>query len=237
MVDYIVTVAVQSAAGTNAVTSAIPGLMDYSLEITVGVVLILFFVNLRGLREAGRTFAFPTYFFAACMAVVIIGGLAREVVGDLPQYDPVHAPGAFPMGGGSALLSFGAIYILLKSFANGGSSLTGLEAISNGVSAFRSPRGRNARKTLVVMSCILGTLVAGESDLAGVDDDDEVTGVDVVRERGLVLATQQRRRLHGQTTEDDVFGVDDVPLPGDVAGLGGVSAHVETFAWFECQGW
>ena len=166
MVDYIVTVAVQSAAGTNAVTSAIPGLMDYSLEITVGVVLILFFVNLRGLREAGRTFAFPTYFFAACMAVVIIGGLAREVVGDLPQYDPVHAPGAFPMGGGSALLSFGAIYILLKSFANGGSSLTGLEAISNGVSAFRSPRGRNARKTLVVMSCILGTLVAGVSWLA-----------------------------------------------------------------------
>jgi amino acid transporter len=166
MVDYIVTVAVQSAAGTNAVTSAIPGLMDYSLEITVGVVLILFFVNLRGLREAGRTFAFPTYFFAACMAVVIIGGLVREVVGGLPQYDPVHAPGAFPMGSGSALLSFGAIYILMKSFANGGSSLTGLEAISNGVSTFRTPRGRNARKTLVVMSCILGTLVAGVSWLA-----------------------------------------------------------------------
>ena len=166
MVDYVVTVAVQSAAGTNAVTSAIPGLMNYSLEITVAVVLILFFVNLRGLREAGRTFAFPTYFFAACMAMVIIGGLVREVVGDLPQYDPAHAPGAFPMGSGGALLSFGAIYILLKSFANGGSSLTGLEAISNGVSAFRSPQGRNARKTLVVMSCILGTLVAGVSWLA-----------------------------------------------------------------------
>src|SRR5665811_1435215 len=166
MVDYIVTVAVQSAAGTNAVTSAIPGLTQYSLEITVGVVLILFFVNLRGLREAGRTFAFPTYFFAASMAVVIIGGLVREVLGDLPQYDPAHAPGAFPMGNSSTLLSFGAIYILLKSFANGGSSLTGLEAISNGVSAFRSPNGINARKTLVVMSCILGTLVAGVSWLA-----------------------------------------------------------------------
>ena len=166
MVDYIVTVAVQSAAGTNAVTSAIPGLADYSLEITVGVVLILFFVNLRGLREAGRAFAFPTYFFVASMAVVIIGGLAREVLGDLPQYDPVHAKGAFELGHGSSLLSFGAIYILLKSFANGGSSLTGLEAISNGVSAFRSPQGRNARRTLVVMSCVLGTLVAGVSWLA-----------------------------------------------------------------------
>src|SRR5664279_3196308 len=166
MVDYIVTVAVQSAAGTNAVTSAIPGLAPFSLEITVTVVLILFYGNLRGLREAGRAFAFPTYFFVASMAVVIIGGIVREVLGDLPQYDPASASGAFPMGQGTTLLSFGALYILLKSFANGGSSLTGLEAISNGVSTFRTPRGRNARTTLVVMSCILGTLVAGVSWLA-----------------------------------------------------------------------
>jgi len=166
MVDYIVTVAVQSAAGTNAVTSAIPSLAPYNLEITVAVVLILFFGNLRGLREAGRTFAFPTFFFAGSMTVVIIGGLVREVIGDLPHYNPVTAPGAFPMGHSTALLSFGAIYILLKSFANGGSSLTGLEAISNGVSTFKTPRGLNARKTLVVMSCILGFLVAGVSWLA-----------------------------------------------------------------------
>lgn len=166
MVDYIVTVAVQSAAGTNAVTSAIPVLTPYSLEITVTVVLILFYGNLRGLREAGRTFAFPTYFFAGSMLVVIIGGIIREALGDLPQYNPATAANAFPMGNGTALLSFGAIYILMKSFANGGSSLTGLEAISNGVSTFRTPRGRNARTTLVVMSCILGFLVAGVSWLA-----------------------------------------------------------------------
>ena len=168
MVDYIVTVAVQSAAGTNAVTSAIPVLLPYNLEITVAVVLILFFGNLRGLREAGRTFAFPTYFFAGSMFVVIIGGFVREVLGDLPHYDPANAAGAIPMGHGTALLSFGAIYILLRSFANGGSSLTGLEAISNGVSTFKSPRGLNARRTLVVMSCILGFLVAGVSWLAHV---------------------------------------------------------------------
>lgn len=166
MIDYIVTVAVQSAAGTNAVTSAIPWLVPYSLEITVAVVLILFYGNLRGLREAGRAFAFPTYFFVASMAVVIIGGLVRELLGDLPHYDPASAPGAWPMGHGVSLLSVGAIYILLKSFANGGSSLTGLEAISNGVSTFRTPRGRNARSTLVVMSAILGMLVAGVSWLA-----------------------------------------------------------------------
>lgn len=165
MVDYIVTVAVQSAAGTNAVTSAVPGLVPYNLEITVTVVLILFFGNLRGLREAGRTFAFPTYFFAGSMAIVIIGGVVRQVFGDLPQYNPATA-GAFPMGHSSALLGFGAIYILLKSFANGGSSLTGLEAISNGVSTFKAPRGLNARKTLVVMSCILAFLVGGVSWLA-----------------------------------------------------------------------
>src|SRR5664280_1666719 len=100
------------------------------------------------------------------MTVVIIGGLVREVIGDLPHYNPVTAPGAFPMGHSTALLSFGAIYILLKSFANGGSSLTGLEAISNGVSTFKTPRGLNARKTLVVMSCILAFLVAGVSWLA-----------------------------------------------------------------------
>jgi amino acid transporter len=166
MVDYIVTVAVQSAAGTNAVTSAIPVLVPYNLEITVTVVLILFYGNLRGLREAGRTFAFPTYFFAGSMFVVIIGGGVRLMLGDLPQYNPATAPGAFQMGHSTTLLSFGAIYILLKSFANGGSSLTGLEAISNGVSTFKPPRGVNARRTLVVMSCILGFLVAGVSWLA-----------------------------------------------------------------------
>ena len=166
MLDYIVTVAVQASAGTAAVTSAIPALSDYQLEITVGVVLVLFYGNLRGLREAGRLFAFPTYFFIACMAVVIIGGLVREILGDLPHYDPTTAVGAFPVGEGSPLLSIGAVYILMKSFANGGSSLTGLEAISNGVSTFRPPQGFNARRTLVIMSVLLGTLVAGVSWLA-----------------------------------------------------------------------
>ncbi len=166
MLDYIVTVAVQASAGSAAVTSALPGLGAYQLEITVGVVAVLFYGNLRGLREAGRLFAFPTYFFVASLGIVIVLGIVREVLGDLPHYDPTTAVGAFPAGGGSPLLSVGAVYILLKSFANGGSSLTGLEAISNGVSTFKSPQGLNARRTLVIMSVLLGTLVAGVSWLA-----------------------------------------------------------------------
>ncbi|MGZ4654770.1 amino acid permease [Oryzihumus sp.] len=166
MLDYIVTVAVQAAAGTAAVTSAVPALASWSLWITVGVVLVLFYGNLRGIREAGRAFAFPTYFFLASMTVVIVTGVVRELLGDLPHYDPMTSPGAFPVGHGSSLLTFGAIFILMKSFANGGSSLTGLEAISNGVSTFHTPQGLNARKTLVVMSSVLAFLVAGVSWLA-----------------------------------------------------------------------
>jgi amino acid transporter len=168
MIDYIVTVAVQAAAGTAAVTSAVPALnhnKHVPLAITVGVVVLLFYGNLRGLREAGRTFAFPTYFFAGSMLLVIIGGVVREIFGDLPHY-ATHVQGGVPIGTGHSILSAMAVFVLLRSFANGGSSLTGLEAISNGVSAFQRPQGLNARQTLVVMSCILGTLVAGVSWLA-----------------------------------------------------------------------
>ncbi len=166
MLDYIVTVAVQAAAGTNAVTSAVPELLPWSQPITLGVVGVLCYGNLRGLREAGRAFAFPTYFFVGAMALVIGFGLYHEITGDLATYDPTTAPGAFPVGSGGTLLSIGGLYVLLKAFANGGSSLTGLEAISNGVSAFTRPEGRNARVTLVAMSVILGSLVAGVSWLA-----------------------------------------------------------------------
>lgn len=168
MLDYIVTVAVQSAAGTDALVSAFAGLEPYKLEITVGVVCLLFYGNLRGIREAGRAFAFPTYFFVGSMIVVIVLGVVKDLIGDLPTYDPLTAANAYPIGNHSALLSFGAIYVLLKAFANGGSSLTGLEAISNGVSMFRPPAGPNARKTLVVMSALLGFLVLGVSWLAHV---------------------------------------------------------------------
>jgi amino acid transporter len=168
MIDYIVTVAVQAAAGTAAISSAIPSLRgrDVTLTITVIIVLLLAYGNLRGLREAGRTFALPTYLFVTMGGLVVVVGVLREIFGDLPQY-AVNLKGQLPITDKhEAILTGAAIFVLLRAFANGGSSLTGLEAISNGVSAFKRPEGVNARRTLSTMSVLLGSLVLGISFLA-----------------------------------------------------------------------
>ncbi|MBO0730968.1 MAG: amino acid permease [Acidimicrobiaceae bacterium] len=172
LIDYTVTVAVQSSAGTDALASAFPALSSYKLPITCGVVLLLLYGNLRGLREAGRIFAVPTYLFIATTAAVIIVGLVRYATSGLPHAQlrsgvlTQHASAIGHTGSDHGLLMGVTLFIILKAFANGGSSLTGLEAISNGVGAFRPPEGRNARKVLVIMSCTLGFLVLGVSILA-----------------------------------------------------------------------
>ncbi|MEY9962182.1 amino acid transporter [Streptacidiphilus sp. MAP12-16] len=176
LIDYIVTVAVQTAAGTVALLSLVHLLGgnhynwvdNYQLPISVFIVLLLCWGNLRGIREAGRAFAAPAYLFMAAMGLLLGVAALRLIFGDLPKAN-VHANGAFALGthgNNSALLMGATIGLLLKAFANGGTSLTGLEAISNGVSAFRNPQGPNARKTLVTMSVTLGTLVLGVSTLA-----------------------------------------------------------------------
>lgn len=167
LIDYVVTVAVQAAAGTVAVASSIPALGPYSLEITIGVVLVICYANLRGLREAGRPFAIPTYFFAVMIGAMIITGVVRQLFfGGLPRIDATHLVGAVPIHQGSGLIEGASILIILRAFANGGSSLTGVEAISNTVGALREPAGINGRKVLTRMACILGFLVAGVSYLA-----------------------------------------------------------------------
>ena len=166
LIDYVVTVAVQSAAGTVAVVSAIRPLGPYSLEITFGVVLVMCYANLRGLREAGRSFAVPTYLFITVMTLMILIGVTREVISGLPTYDPQHMSGVVEIHQDSGLMMGASILVLLRAFANGGSSLTGVEAISNTVSVFRKPQGLNARRVLTAMACILGFLVGGVSYLA-----------------------------------------------------------------------
>ncbi|MEU8822085.1 APC family permease [Streptomyces sp. NPDC048636] len=173
LVDYIVTVAVQVSAGTNAIISFAhllgdtwTGLDHLQLPLSALVIVFLAYGNLRGLREAGRVFAVPAYLFMLAVGLMLVVGVVRGLTGQLPHAD-VHAAGAVPLGeSGDGLLYGASLFIVLRSFANGGSSLTGLEAISNGVSVFREPQGRNARRTLVAMSCVLGTLVLGVSAMA-----------------------------------------------------------------------
>jgi amino acid transporter len=169
LIDYVVTVAVQVAAGTAAVASAIPALNDPDLLtiISVCVVVLMCYGNLRGIREAGQAFAVPTYLFSASVILVIITGLIREALGNLPQYH-YPLPGQYGSAHNShvSLITFGMIFVLLRAFANGGSSLTGIEAVSNAVSAFEPPEGRNARRVLVIEGTILGSLVAGISWMA-----------------------------------------------------------------------
>jgi amino acid transporter len=169
LIDYVVTVAVQVVAGTAAVVSAVPALGPYTLEITIAVILLMCYGNLRGLKEAGRAFAIPTYLFTGSVVLMILVGVVREIFGDLPKYVPHALPDHYPIGSGTAgLLSFVMIFTLLRAFANGGASLTGIEAVSDAVGAFKPPEGPNARRVLVTEGVILGFLVAGISWLAHV---------------------------------------------------------------------
>lgn len=165
LIDYTVTVAVQCTAGTDALTSLIPRLTPYTVPITVAVIVILCYGNLRGLREGAKVFAVPTYLFIFGLGSVVVVGLFREALGDVPA-QIARQSGMLPFGHHSGLIEFAAITAILRGVANGGSSLTGLEAISNSIGAFRRPEARNGRRTLVVMSSVLGFLVLGVTLLA-----------------------------------------------------------------------
>jgi amino acid transporter len=160
MLVYIVTLAIQAAAGVAAIISTFPAAAPWKMHMIFAVIVLLTYGNLRGVKEAGKAFAFPTYFFVGCMFIVFGMGLWRLANGTLPVLD-TDLPGAIPLGQEQGLLTFAAIFILLRAFANGGSSLTGLEAISDGVALFKAPEHVNAKRTLVIMSTLLGTLVLG----------------------------------------------------------------------------
>jgi amino acid transporter len=161
MIDYVVTVAVQCASGTFAVVSAIPALGIYHLEITVAALLIISYANLRGLREAGRIFAVPVYSFIIMLTVLIVTGVVRQIFWGLPQYDPAQIAGAVPVHQGNGLVMGATVLVVLRAFANGGTSLTGVESIADAVNIFRKPQGPNARRVLTAMACILGFLLVG----------------------------------------------------------------------------
>jgi amino acid transporter len=166
LTDYILTVAVSVAAGTAALTSAASGLAPYTLEIAIFFVVIIAYGNLRGVRESGRVFAVPTYFFILNMIVLLGLGFWKLSAGSLP-IENFHHAGLVKVGSpGDGLFLGAAIFVVLRAFASGGAAVTGVEAISNGVPAFREPSWKNARQTLVIMGCTLGAMFLGLSILA-----------------------------------------------------------------------
>jgi amino acid transporter len=160
LTDYILTVAVSIAAGVAQITSAYPELFPYRVWISVGAVFLIMLINLRGVKESGMAFSIPTYFFIAMLFVTVGTGLIRHFTGTLGVVvDPPHLEVE------SVVLAI-TPFLLLHAFSSGTAALTGIEAISNGITAFKEPRSHNAGITLIWMAVILATLFLSISFLA-----------------------------------------------------------------------
>ena len=179
LVDYVLTVAVSVAAGVAAMTSAVPALAGHKVLIGMICVAGIAFANIRGVRESGRVFAVPTYFFIVSFTVLLAGGAYRFLSGTLP---PAPAEAA-PMT--EALTWF----LVLRAFSSGCTAMTGTEAISNGIPAFHEPESRNAAITLGSMAVVLGTLFIGLTLLA--------TALGIVPAEDQTVVSQIARRLFG----------------------------------------
>jgi amino acid transporter len=155
MLDYILNVAVGISAGVGAVVSALPDLQRHTLALCLAILLVLTVINLRGLREVGLVFMVPTYLFTACLVGVIVAGVYQSIVHNGHPVPAVQPPGLKPAVQGVTL------WLLLKAFASGCTAMTGVEAVSNGVQAFREPRTKSAQATLTIIIGILIVLLAG----------------------------------------------------------------------------
>ncbi len=158
LVDYVLTVAVSIAAGIFAVTSVAPSLSGYRVQLSLACVILLTLANLRGVRESGLLFAFPTYAFMASLYVVLVVGFAKGITSSWPH---ATVPHPIPPGSGSL-----GLFVLLKAFSSGSVALTGTESISNGVTAFRQPQAQNAARTLLAMGAVAISFFLGVSFLA-----------------------------------------------------------------------
>ncbi|HET7747613.1 MAG TPA: APC family permease [Vicinamibacteria bacterium] len=160
LTDYILTVSVSISSGVAQLASAYPALFEHRVAIAVVMVVVIMIVNLRGVRESGMVFAVPSYFFIFMMYGTLGVGLVRTFLGRL---SPVPDPPPLHMGEAHAIGAF----LILHAFSNGTTALTGTEAISNGITAFREPRSRNAGVTLLWMAAILASMFLGITFLAG----------------------------------------------------------------------
>lgn len=154
LADYILTVAVSISSGTAALVSAFPVLHPYHVYLDLGVLILMMIVNLRGTREASTVFVWPTYFFLAAMGITLIGGFYQIWNGTLTAHT-VAVETVAPLNQTALML------IVLRAFANGCSSMTGIEAIANGVTMFKAPQQKNAIETTAIMACILAIMLGG----------------------------------------------------------------------------
>ncbi len=166
LVDYVLTVAVSVSAGTDNIISAFPNLDEHRVPIALGLVALLAALNLRGLRESGRAFAAPTYLFITSILVMVATGLIRhfftesDVVAESAGYEVTPEPGYGQIG------ALALVLLTLRAFASGCTALTGVEAIANGVPAFKEPKSRNAATTLAWMGGVAAVMFIGVSSLA-----------------------------------------------------------------------
>ncbi|GAA2710415.1 MULTISPECIES: APC family permease [Streptomyces] len=165
LVDYVMTVAVSVASGVDNVISAVPQLADFRVVMAVGFVALLTGVNLRGVRESGQAFAAPTYLFITGVLIMVGTGLVRWALGHAPVAESAGF-GIAPDPRDAGLAGFALVMLCLRAFSSGCTALTGVEAISNGVPAFRKPKSRNAATTMSVMGAIAVTMFVGVTALA-----------------------------------------------------------------------
>ncbi len=162
LADYILTAAVGISAGVGALVSAVPSLLPHTVSICVGILIVITILNLRGVREAGVVFAVPTYLFVGTLLITIVAGVLRVLLSG------GHPTPAAPLPPPPPMTEAVSYWLLLKVFASGCTALTGVEAVSNGVKAFREPAVKNAQRTLTVIIFILASLLAGISYLVKV---------------------------------------------------------------------
>jgi amino acid transporter len=158
LTDYVLTVAVSISAGIFAITSFVPSLANHKVGLSLACLVLIVLANLRGVRESGLAFALPTYLFVTSIGVLVVVGLVELATGHAHH---AVVPHALPVGTGTVTL-----FLVLRAFSSGSTALTGVEAIANGVNAFRKPHGRNAAATLAILGTIAITLFLGVSYLA-----------------------------------------------------------------------
>ncbi len=188
--DYVLTVAVSVTAGIAAITSAVPALHEHRLGLVLLAIFLILLANLRGVRESAHLFAFPVYAFITLAFALVVIGLIRYFTGNLET--PPAAPASPELGS----LAF---FLLLRAFASGCTALTGIEAISNGVKAFRDPISRNASITLFTLAAILGSLFLGITVLI------HLTGITPVE--GETVLSQLARQVFGTSTGYYIFQI------------------------------